>query len=110
MQIDSKQFLNDGYAIIPECIPPDMLDQLRESFATLVERQKAIWAREAQPDDPPGGVRETSGQPRIERKNKRLSAALTLMAVACALFVNPTIPPLSLKTRRRIPLGKGFNR
>ena len=41
MQIDSKQFLNDGYAIIPECIPPDMLDQLRESFATLVERQKA---------------------------------------------------------------------
>ena len=46
----------------------------------------------------------------IERKNKRLSAALTLMAVACALFVNPTIPPLSLKTRRRIQLGKGFNR
>ena len=42
MQIDSKQFLNDGYAIIPECIPTDMLDQLRESFATLVERQKAI--------------------------------------------------------------------
>jgi hypothetical protein len=63
MQIDSKQFLNDGYAIIPECIPPDMLDQLRESFATLVERQKVIWAREAQPDEPPGGVWETSGQP-----------------------------------------------
>ena len=42
-----------------------MLDQLRESFATLVERQKAIWAREAQPDDPPGGVWETSGQPRL---------------------------------------------
>ena len=47
---------------------------------------------------------------RIERKNKRLTAALAVMAVACALFVNPTIPPLSLKTRRRIPLGKGFNR
>ena len=65
MKIDSKQFLNDGYAIIPECIPPDMLDQLRGSFATLVERQKAIWACEAQPDDPPGGVWETSAQPRL---------------------------------------------
>ena len=65
MQVDQQQFLDDGYVIIRECIPADMLDQLRASFETLVERQKAIWASEAGPGDPPGGHWETSGQPRL---------------------------------------------
>ena len=31
----------------------------------MVERQKAIWARERGPDDPPGGAWETGAQPRL---------------------------------------------
>ena len=65
MQVNRQQFLNDGFIIIRECIPPDMLEQLRKSFGTLVERQKKVWADEAGPDDPPGGVWESSGQPRL---------------------------------------------
>ena len=45
--------------------PPDRLDELRASFETLVDRQREIWARERGPDDPPGGVWETSAQPRV---------------------------------------------
>ena len=65
MHVDPQQFIDDGYVIVRECLPPDLLDQLRDSFATLVERQREIWAREAQPDDAPGGVWETSHQPRL---------------------------------------------
>ena len=32
---------------------------------------------------------------------KRLTVLLTLLALACALFINPVIPTLTLTTRRR---------
>ena len=44
---------------------PDELDALRNSYEHLVEQQKAIWAQQRKPDDPPGGVWETSSQPRL---------------------------------------------
>ena len=50
MQIDPQQFLDDGYVILRNVIPPDRLDDLRASFETLVDRQQAIWARDR--DDP----------------------------------------------------------
>ena len=50
MQIDPKQFLDDGYVILRNVIPPARLDELRASFELLVDRQQAIWARD--PDDP----------------------------------------------------------
>lgn len=65
MKVNPQQLLDDGYLIIRECVPPEQLDPLRHSFEVLVERQKAIWARERKPDDPPGGVWETSAQPRL---------------------------------------------
>ena len=65
MIVDQQQFLRDGYLIIRQCIPPDRLNELRASFETLVDRQRQIWARERGPDDPPGGVWETSAQPRV---------------------------------------------
>ena len=65
MKVNPQQLLDDGYVIIRECIPPEQLDQLRHSFEVLVGRQKAIWARDRKPDDPPGGVWETSAQPRV---------------------------------------------
>lgn len=60
-----QQFLNQGYVILRDVVPPERLDELRESFEVLVERQKEIWARERRPEDPPGGEWETSRQPRL---------------------------------------------
>ena len=65
MKIDRSQFLKDGYVVLRNVIPDDELDPLRASYEILVERQKAIWAQERKPDDPPGGVWETSAQPRL---------------------------------------------
>ena len=65
MQVDPKQLWEDGFIIIPDCVPPNRFDELRNSFEVLVERQKEIWARERNPDDPPGGHWETGAQPRV---------------------------------------------
>ncbi len=65
MKINRDQFLEEGYMIVRQVIPPRKLADLRRAYELLVERQKSIWARERGPDDPPGGVWETSAQPRL---------------------------------------------
>jgi hypothetical protein len=57
--------MDEGYTIIRECIPPSMLEGLRETFETLVGRQRETWARDRKPGDPPGGLWETHNQPRV---------------------------------------------
>lgn len=56
MKFSRDQFLEDGYVILRQVIPPQDLDDLRQAYEKLVERQRVIWARERGPDDPPGGV------------------------------------------------------
>ena len=65
MQINREQFLEDGYVILRNVIPPNQLAELRQAHEVLLERQKGIWARQRKPTDPPGGVWETSAQPRL---------------------------------------------
>ena len=65
MKIDRDRFLEEGYIILRGVIPPDQLDIIRASYEILVEQQKAIWAKESGPEDPPGGVWETARQPRL---------------------------------------------
>lgn len=65
IQVDPHHLMDDGYIIVREVIPPSRLDALRGLYEVLVERQKAIWARDHKPDDPPGGAWETSAQPRL---------------------------------------------
>ena len=65
MKINRQQFLEQGFLILRNVIPPGMLENLRTSYEIMVERQKAVWARERQPGDPPGGVWETAPQPRL---------------------------------------------
>ena len=65
MQVSREQFMEQGYLVLREVIPPDRLEQLRAEFETLVGRQRKIWAQERGPDDPPGGVWETQPQPRL---------------------------------------------
>ncbi len=59
-----KQFKEDGFVIVPQVIPPDRLEDLRTQFEVSLERQKVVWAKNRGPEDPPGGVWETSVQPR----------------------------------------------
>ena len=65
MEINRDQFLEEGYVILRQVIPPHQLADLRRAYELLVERQKVIWARERGPQDPPGGAWETSAQPRL---------------------------------------------
>ena len=65
MKINRDQFLEQGYIILREVVPRDELEGLRRSHEILVERQRAIWARERGPNDPPGGVWESGAQPRL---------------------------------------------
>lgn len=65
MKFSRDRFLEEGYVILRQVIPPEQLAELRRAYEVLVERQKVIWARERGPDDPPGGVWETHAQPRL---------------------------------------------
>ena len=65
MQVNREQFVEQGYVVLREVIPPERLEQLRADFETLVDRQRRIWAQERGPDDPPGGAWETRPQPRL---------------------------------------------
>ena len=42
MNIDSSQFLKDGYLVIKNVVPPDQLAPLRHSCEILAERQRAL--------------------------------------------------------------------
>ena len=65
MTIDRDQFLEDGYLIVREAVPPDQLEAVREAYEVMVDRQRERWTRDRNPGDPPGGVWETSAQPRL---------------------------------------------
>ena len=87
MRVNQAQFMQEGYLILRNVIPPDKLDAIRDSHEILVERQKAIWARERQPDDPPGGVWETHQQPRLSHVEALIDQA-TANAVELWLHEN----------------------
>ena len=69
MKVNPRQLLGDGFVILRQVIPPEQLEELRGGFEVLVERQKAVWADEARPGDPPGGNWETHPQPRLVFNN-----------------------------------------
>ena len=62
MHFDRQLFLEDGYAILRNVIPPERLDELRASFEVLVDRQQAIWARDS--EDPSNHAYKVK-QPRL---------------------------------------------
>jgi hypothetical protein len=64
MKVDRDKFMDQGYIILHNVIPPDKLEAMRASCDTILERQKVVWARDRKPDDPPGGLYETAKQPR----------------------------------------------
>ena len=89
MKVDRQQFLEQGYLILRDVIPPAKLEELRTSYEVLVERQKAVWSRDRAPGDPPGGVWETAPQPRLGLHNSpELIDDKTAIAVEFCLHEN----------------------
>ena len=81
MKVDRDQFMDQGYLIFRNLIPPDRLESMRASCETMLERQKVNWARERGPDDPPGGEYEKVRQPRVMMKRPGLIDAKTANVV-----------------------------
>ena len=75
MQVSREQFMEQGYLVLREVIPPDRLEPLRADFETLVGRQRTIWAQGRGPDDPPGGDWETRPQPRLASYDTLIDSA-----------------------------------
>lgn len=73
MKLNYDQFMEEGYLVLREVIPPDELNALRESYELMVSRQREIWVQERGPNDPPEGVWETSAQPRLHLGHGPLS-------------------------------------
>ncbi len=88
MAVNRDQFMEQGFLILRNVIPPDELDAARASYEALLERQKAVWAGERKPDDPPGGAWETSPQPRMNIGNPGLLDEKTANAVDVWLHEN----------------------
>ena len=65
MRVDGDRFLEQGYLVVRQVVPPEQLDEVREAYEIMVERQRQIWCRQRQSGDPPGGVWETAAQPRL---------------------------------------------
>lgn len=65
MKINRTQFMEEGYLVLRNVIPPEELNTVRESYELMVSRQREIWIKERQPHDPPEGIWETSAQPRL---------------------------------------------
>ena len=66
LTVDRERFLREGYLIVPEVVDPARLPEVRRAYDLLVDRQRATWAAERGPGDPPGGVWETAPQPRLQ--------------------------------------------
>ena len=75
MQVSPEQFMEQGYLVLREVIPPTRLEQLRADFEALVGRQRRIWAQGWGPDDPPGGDWETRPQPPLVSYDKLIDEA-----------------------------------
>ena len=65
MEIDRAKFLEEGYLVLRNVIPPDLLGPVRRAYEKMLDRQRGIWSRDRAPDAPPGGVWETAPQPRV---------------------------------------------
>ena len=63
--MNRDQFLEDGYLIVREAIPPEELESVRTAYEVLVDRQRELWTHDRKPGDPPGGLWESAPQPRL---------------------------------------------
>ena len=88
MQVNRDQFLEQGYVILRNVIPPALLDNVRAAYEKAVDRQRALWTRERTGSDPPGGIWETAAQPRLHLSRNSLVDGENPLAVEIWLHEN----------------------
>ena len=64
-RIDPGEFVENGYTIVRNIIPPDQLDALRAGFEMQFEKQRLIETARRKPDDRPANWWENSRQRRV---------------------------------------------
>ena len=72
MRVDRDKFMEQGFLILRNVIPPDKLESMRAGCETILDRQKAVWASERGPNDPPGGQHDMVRQPRVHMERPGL--------------------------------------
>ncbi len=65
MQIDRQQFMEDGYLILRNVVPPGLLDAVRAAVEHMVANRRQLSAQLRLPNQPPGGTWAAAGQPRL---------------------------------------------
>ena len=61
MKVNRNQFIEDGYLVLREVVPPEALDALRESYELMVSRQREIWSKERGASPPSGSADSLNG-------------------------------------------------
>lgn len=69
MQIDRQQFMEDGYLILRNVVPPGLLDPVRAAVEHMVEGRRQLSTQLRLPNQPPGGTWAAAGQPRLNFAN-----------------------------------------
>ena len=65
MEIDQSKYLEDGYVILRQAIPPDRLEALRLMAELMVDKCKVRSVANRTPDQPRGGAWYSNPQPRV---------------------------------------------
>ena len=79
--IDRQQFMDQGFLILRNLFTRERIERLRATHEVIVDRQRERWAAERGPDDPAGGVWDSSPQPRVLVNAPGLVDAATAEAI-----------------------------
>ena len=63
--VDKEKLLDQGYLIVPQCVPSEKLESLRAHCEQMLERHKKWWADNRKPGQPAGGDWDVLAQPRV---------------------------------------------
>ena len=66
IQVDSQQFNEQGFLIIPGVVPESELEDRRAQYEHLLEKQKIVWARNRKPGEPAGGRWDVAEHPTVD--------------------------------------------
>ncbi len=66
IQVDSQQFNEQGFLIIPGVVPESELEDRRTQYEHLLEKQKIVWARNRKPGEPAGGRWDVAEHPTVD--------------------------------------------
>ena len=113
--VDRDRFLEEGYLIVKNAIPPDKLDSVRKAYEMLVDRQVRNWRS----GDPAKNMWDTHKQPRLNLNQAPLAHLRSPISRrrwrnASEERIQPrstggTILPIDSRPKRQKRCGNGSN-